>query len=144
MPRRRWRESGRERGQEPTDEHHQRRGRQRQREGDAAAQAIAWTTTELPPSATPPTLRWRDAGAPAGTRYALYASDDHGRVWLAAFEWSGGALGLTGDEAAMPNAAFALLPKDRDVLLTLRRAPVAADDDPTRLPTSPPLRFRRL
>lgn len=109
-----------------------------------ATPGIAWATNELPPSATPPTLRWRDATAPTGTRYALYASDDHGRVWLAAFEWSGGALGLTGGEAAMPDAAFALLPKDRDVQLTLRRAPVAADDDPTQLPTSPTLRFRRL
>ncbi|MFN9757527.1 MAG: hypothetical protein ACK58X_14035 [Planctomycetota bacterium] len=44
----------------------------------------------------------------------------------------------------MPAAAFALLPTDRDVLLTLRRAPVAADDDPAALPHSPPLRFRRL
>lgn len=111
---------------------------------DARATAIAWQDGELPPSATPPTLRWSAAEAPADAGYALYAHDDRGRVWLAAFEWSGSTLALRGGTATMPAAAFALLPTDRDVLLTLRRAPVAADDDPAALPHSPPLRFRRL
>jgi 4-amino-4-deoxy-L-arabinose transferase-like glycosyltransferase len=114
------------------------------RRPDAARATIGWQVGELPPSATPPLLRWSDPTAPADARYALYAHDEHGRVWLAAFEWSSGALALTGGEAAMPDAAFGLLPTDRDVLLTLRRAPVAAGDDPAALPHSPPLRLRRL
>jgi hypothetical protein len=114
------------------------------RRPDAARATIAWQVGELPPTATPPTLRWSEPAAPPDASYALYAHDEHGRVWLAAFEWSSGWLALAGGEAVMPDAAFGLLPTDRDVLLTLRRAPVAADDDPAALPHSPPLRCRRL
>ncbi|MBM4016504.1 MAG: DUF2142 domain-containing protein [Planctomycetes bacterium] len=114
------------------------------RRPDAARATIAWQIGDLPPTATPPTLRWSEPAAPPDARYALYAHDEHGRVWLAAFEWGGGALALAGGEAVMPDAAFGLLPTDRDVLLTLRRAPVGAGDDPAALPHSPPLRYRRL
>jgi hypothetical protein len=109
----------------------------------AVAPTIEWRDATLPASAAPPTLRWRDAGAPADTRYTLYAYDAHGRVWLASHEWSHGSLAITGDEVALPAAAFAFLPRGVEVSLVLRRVPTDAAQDPARLPRSAPLAFRR-
>ena len=47
------------------------------------SEQIAWRTAANPtPQQTPPTLAWTDPGAPAGTRYTLYAFDDDGRILI--------------------------------------------------------------
>jgi hypothetical protein len=88
-------------------------------------------------------LHWRDDGAPAGTRYSLYAFDGNGRVWLASHEWGGDGLVLSGERAELPAPAWGLLPVGVDLSLVLRRVPTTADEDPATMPRSAPLPFRR-
>lgn len=95
------------------------------------------------PAITPPVLHWRDDGAPAGTRYSLYAFDGNGRVWLASHEWGGDGLVLSGDRAELPAPAWSLLPVGVDLSFVLRRVPTTADEDPATMPRSAPLPFRR-
>lgn len=95
------------------------------------------------PSATPPTLRWTDPGAPADARYTFYVYDRQGRVWLATHEWTHGSLLLQGGEATLPAAAWAFVPSGVDLLCKLRRVPTNPTDDPARLPTSESLPIRR-
>jgi 4-amino-4-deoxy-L-arabinose transferase-like glycosyltransferase len=106
--------------------------------------AITWREP-LPtsPATTPPVLHWRDDGAPAGTRYSLYAFDGTGRVWLASHEWGGDGLVLTGDRTELHPAAWGLLPVGVDLSFALRRVPTTADEDPATMPRSAPLPFRR-
>ncbi len=95
------------------------------------------------PASTPPVLHWRDDGAPAGTRYSLYAFDGNGRVWLASHEWGGDGLVLSGDRAELPAPAWGLLPVGVDLSFVLRRVPTTAEEDPAKMPRSAPLPFRR-
>jgi hypothetical protein len=95
------------------------------------------------PATNPPTLHWRDDGAPSGTRYSLYAYDGTGRVWLASHEWGGDGLVLTGERAELPAPAWGLLPVGVDLSFVLRRVPTNAVEDPTTMPRSAPLPFRR-
>ena len=95
------------------------------------------------PATTPPVLHWRNDGAPAGTRYSLYAYDGTGRVWLASHEWGGDGLVLSGERAELPAPAWGLLPVGVDLSFVLRRVPTNAVEDPTTMPRSAPLPFRR-
>jgi len=106
------------------------------------AETIAWRC-DGGASAAPPTLRWLDAGAPADTRYTIYAFDGSGRVHLATHEWTKGGMVIAGNEVALPDAAWSFLPRDIDVFVRLRRVPTSAGDDAAALPCSPPLRLRR-
>ena len=109
-----------------------------------APSTILWRHAAVSPSAAAPTLRWSDPGAPAGTRYTLYAYDGRGRVRLATHEWTQGDLLVQGDEFTLPEVAMNLLPVDVDVFFRLRRVPGTPDEDPATLPVSEPLPFRRL
>lgn len=112
--------------------------------GEVATPGIHWREPLPPPSsATAPTLRWSDPGAPPDARYSLYAYDDGGRVWLATHEWGQSALLLQHGEATLPAAAMSMLAKGVPMRLKLRRVPSTPDDDPVHLPTSPSLPFRR-
>lgn len=104
---------------------------------------IAWRDVPTSPTPQPPTLRWRDPEAPAGTRYTLYAYDHRGRVRLATHEWTQGAMVVQGDELTMPEAAWRMLPPGVDLFLRLRRVPATATEEPANLPISAPLPFRR-
>jgi hypothetical protein len=107
-----------------------------------ASPTILWREQLASPFAEAPVLRWTDAGAPAGTRYTLYALDEHGRVWLATHEWSHGAIIVQGGELAVPDVAMSMLPKDVPLTFVLRRVPATASDVPATLPVSAPLPFR--
>ena len=111
---------------------------------DLGPMGIRWREP-LPtvPCTSPPSLHWDEADAPAGARYTLYVYDGHGRVWMATHEWGGDRLVLDQGSVQLPELVFAQLPTGVDVLLKLRRVPSTADEDPTMLPTSPPLPFRR-
>ncbi|HEX5052655.1 MAG TPA: DUF2142 domain-containing protein [Planctomycetota bacterium] len=94
--------------------------------------------------AAPPRLRWRAAEPAPGAIYSLYAYDARGRVWLATHEWSHGEILLQGGEAVLPEGAWALLPKDRDVFLELRAVPDwRAGERLGQMPVSTALRCRR-
>jgi len=111
---------------------------------DAKNETIEWTSEPGDaPLAQPPTLNWRDANAPQGTRYTLYAFDDNGRVWLASHEWSKGTLNITGTSAVVPDAAWNMLPKGVPVMLRLRRVPTTATESPADLASSKGLRITR-
>lgn len=103
---------------------------------------IEWLSPADVQTVAPPTLRWRDPTASPHEIYSLYAYDDHGRVWLASYEWH---FELTGDSATIPADAWAFLPTDRDVYLKLRCVPDwSAGERRESMPTSAPLRIRRL
>lgn len=111
--------------------------------GDDGTPGIHWLGEPPPPAATAPVLRFAEPDAPAGATYTLYACDHRGRVWLALYEWSGGALAVRSGEP-MPAPAFELLPRGVDVWLRLRRVPDwAAGERTATMPTSPLLPFRR-
>ncbi|MCU0863787.1 MAG: glycosyltransferase family 39 protein [Planctomycetes bacterium] len=107
------------------------------------APTLRWAIGLPAASVAPPTLRWEDPGAPADTRYTLYAFEPNGRVRLASHEWSHGRVVLQGTEVLLPDAIWSMLPSDVDLQLRLRRIPTRADEDPATLPHSPPLPFRR-
>jgi hypothetical protein len=111
---------------------------------DAQKETIRWSMV-LPsePLAAPPTLRWRDEGAAAGTRYTLYAFDQDGAVWLATHEWTGGAVVVAGDAFVVPDAVWQFVPAGRPMSFRLRRLPTSHDDDVALLPATPPLPFTR-
>ncbi len=93
------------------------------------------------PANVPPTLRWSDPGAGPDVLYSLYAYDDHGRVWLASYEWG---VALRGGEAVVSEMAWSLLPKGRDLFLELRRVPDWRKGERLdEVPASAPLRCRR-
>lgn len=104
---------------------------------------IEWLPPLPPaPSDTPPQLQWRENGAPADAGYTLYAYDQHGRVWLATFEWTVGGMVLRDGTATVPEAALGMLRAGEPMSLVLRRVPRTADEDPATLPRTPPLPFR--
>jgi hypothetical protein len=78
--------------------------------------------------AVAPTLHWQDSGAPADTRYTLYAFDAAGRVWLATHEWAHDAVVIAGDRWTMPDAVWQFLPHGVPLTLKLRRLPTAAGE----------------
>ena len=88
-------------------------------------------------------MQWRDDGAPEGTRYTLYASDDDGRVWLATHEWAKDAVTIRGTSWRIAPAVWAFLPRGRALTLKLRRIPATALEDPATLPASPGYRLTR-
>lgn len=109
---------------------------------DLAAHGIHWLEA-APPSAKPPVLRFEEPGAPTGAAYTLYAYDHDGRVWLALYEWSGGAL-QPRSGAPMPAPAFEFLPRGVDVWLVVRRVPSwAAGERLATMPRSETMAFRR-
>ena len=111
---------------------------------DAVTPSILWTLDASPePLLEPPTLQWRDDGAPEGTRYTLYASDDDGRVWLATHEWAKDAVTIRGTSWRIAPAVWAFLPRGRALTLKLRRIPATALEDPATLPASPGYRLTR-
>ncbi|HEB53763.1 MAG TPA: hypothetical protein ENI87_10975 [bacterium] len=107
-------------------------------------QSIQWRS-DVPsePRTSPPTLRWTDADAPAGTRYTLYAFDADGRIWLATHEWAHDAVRITGDTFAIPAPVWEFLPHGVPLLLRLRRLPTTADERPCELVCSPSLPLTR-
>lgn len=111
---------------------------------DATNERIEWTSSPGDAAlAKPPTLSWRDANAPEGTRYSLYGFDDNGRVWLATHEWSKGRVSITDTPTVMPEAAWNMLPKGVPITLRLRRVPSTADEAPVDLASSKGLRITR-
>lgn len=99
--------------------------------------AITWTTeSSQTPLDEPPTLRWQDPGAPAGTRYTLYAFDDDGRVWLATHEWSHGGVVIDGSEFSVPETLWNFLPHQRAMSLRIRRVPANANEPAREQPSS--------
>lgn len=111
--------------------------------GDVGEPAIQLQSPGTSASATPPTLRWTDPGAPPDARYTLYVFDRHGRVWLATHEWTHGSLLLQGGEATLPPNAWTFVPAGQDLLCKLRRVPATATEDPAGLPCSASLPIRR-
>lgn len=109
---------------------------------DVVNPEIEWVAP-LPtsPSSSPPTLHWVDRRPVPDAVYSLYVLDDSGRVWLAGFEWGYPAQGGT---FTMPDGAWAFVPRNRDVLLQLRRVPDwRAGERLETTSASAPLRFRR-
>ena len=108
------------------------------------APTIQWASEAAgAPIAAAPTLRWRDPGAPPGTRYTLYAFDQDGRVWLATHEWTAGNLVIQGDRFAVPDLVWGFLPVDVPLSLRLRRVPADATARPRDLACSLPLPITR-
>lgn len=110
---------------------------------EASEPVIRWQIPAGEEFAAPPALRWTDPDAPPDTRYSLYAFDAAGRVHLATHEWTKGGLVIVGEECTPPEAAWAFLPRGRDVFLRLRRVPSVPDQRAEELPASAPLRIRR-
>jgi hypothetical protein len=108
------------------------------------APSIEWRDVPAPePLDAPPSLRWSDPEAPAGTRYTLYAFDAAGRVWLATHEWTHGGLVIDGDAFELPDAVWSFLPRGVDLSLVLRRVPATDSERPADLPRSAPVPLHR-